>query len=307
MSMTLPSPPPLSPKDRLLLALLRLTARALPLRAFQAIGTVIGRLLAGRPKTSPTRSTRINLELCYPGREAAWYDDATRQTLIATARSFAECAKVWAMPPAYSAGLIRDVHGFSLLEEALQSDKGIILLVPHLGAFEVMNAWVNQRISTTIMYKPDDNPALNHYVLAARSRLQARLVTADERGVRALVKVLKKGGVTVALPDHIPQDNGGVYASFYGISTWTGVLVPRLLQHTGARALMMACLRRDDGRGFDIYVQPADTAIYADDMVSACTAMNHSIEQLIALAPTQYHWYYKRFKKSEGRDINYWK
>lgn len=294
-------------KDRLFLAVFSRLAMLLPLSWLQALGRSIGWLLARQAKASPTWATRKNLEFCYPGRENAWYDQATRQTMVATACSFAEFAKIWAMPPSYSANLIREIHGRALFDEAINSGKGTILLVPHLGNFEAMNAWVNQRVRTTIMYKPDDNPAMNEFVLAARSRLQANLVTADERGVRALVKALKKNGVTVALPDHIPQDNGGVFAPFFGISTWTGVLVPRLLHHTGARALMMACLRRDDGQGFDIHVLPADPAIYDGDMVTACTAMNHSIEQLIALAPTQYHWYYKRFKKSEGREINYWK
>ncbi|MDO9622364.1 MAG: lipid A biosynthesis acyltransferase, partial [Moraxellaceae bacterium] len=85
---------------------------------------------------------------------------------------------------------------------------------------------------------------------------------------------------------------------FFGINTWTGVMVPKLVHRTGCRVIVMGCLRREDGDGFDIYFLPGDADIGHEDLLTATTAMNRSMEMLIRMAPEHYQWNYKRFKKN---------
>ncbi len=284
-------------KDRLSIAFLRFFSR-LPLPLLQRLGARIGALASAMRNASHYRTVRRNLELCFPEHDATWHDDMTRAALVSTGMTALEFAKTWGMPPEYSIGKIRDVHGGELFHEALASGRGVIGIVPHWGTWEFMNAWVNQFTSPIIMYKPGKQPGVDALVAEARGRLRATVVPTDDSGVRATFRELRKGGFTAILPDHIPGDNGGAFAPFFGISTWTGVMVPKLAARTGCQVIVMGCLRRSDGNGFDLHFLPADPDVGHDDLDTGVAAMNRSMEALIRMAPEQYQWTYKRFKRN---------
>jgi KDO2-lipid IV(A) lauroyltransferase len=115
--------------------------------------------------------------------------------------------------------------------------------------------------------------------------------------VKAVFKALKRNGFTAVLPDHVPDTSGGIMAPFFGINTLTGTMVPKLVQRTGARAVMMYCMRKGDG--FEIFFEAPDPDIYTDNLAMATAAMNRSVESVIATDPVQYQWSYKRFKRNE--------
>lgn len=292
-------PATLTFKDRLSIALLRFCA-LLPLPVLQRIGRLIGRLVANFTGSGPSRTVHANLQLCFPDKDPAWHRQMTRASLQSTGMTALEFAKTWGMPPEYSLGMIREVHGAEHFQEALAAGKGVIAIVPHWGTWEFMNAWLNQYVAPVIMYKPGDQPGVDAMVAEARSRLRTTVVPTDESGVRATFKALRQGGFTAILPDHIPQENGGVQAPFFGITTLTGVIVPKLASRTGCAVIQLACIRRAEGDGFTVHVLPADPDIGHDDVVIGATAMNRSMEQLIRMAPEQYQWTYKRFKRNES-------
>jgi KDO2-lipid IV(A) lauroyltransferase len=55
------------------------------------------------------------------------------------------------------------------------------------------------------------------------------------------------------------------------------------------------CVRGDNGK-FRIHVIPAEPAIADPDPDVALAALNRGVEAVIALAPDQYLWGYKRFR-----------
>ena len=289
---------PLEFKDRLSLVLLRFFA-SLSLPVLQRLGAVIGALVAYFPRSGVYQTVLRNLQLCYPQESDVWHQATTKASLRSTAMTAFEFAKTWGMPPAYSVAQIREVHGESIFHEALAAGQGVIAIVPHWGSWEFMNAWINQFTSPVIMYKPGKQPGVDAFVAEARSRLNATVVPTDDSGVRATFKALRKGGFTAILPDHIPGENGGMFAPFFGISTWTGVMVPKLAAKTGCRVIIMGCVRRADGQGFDLHFQAGDPDINHADARIATSAMNRAMAKFINLAPEQYQWSYKRFKRSE--------
>ncbi|MBA4150997.1 MAG: lipid A biosynthesis acyltransferase [Acinetobacter sp.] len=287
----------LNAKDKLSLGLLRFFSRwSLP--ALQRFAGFLGALIARFKNGSQYQTVFKNLTLCFPEQTDQWRHEKTRETLIATAKTAFEFAKTWGMPTDYSVGKIRQVHGEEIFHAALAEGKGVIGIVPHWGTWEFMNAWVNQFTAPIIMYKPGKQPGVDLFVAEARGRLNASVVPTDDGGVRTLFKGLRKGAFTAILPDHIPNEQGGVFAPFFGINTWTGVMVPKLVHRTGCRVIVMGCLRREDGDGFDIYFLPGDPDIGHEDLLTATTAMNRSMEMLIRMAPEHYQWNYKRFKKN---------
>lgn len=289
----------LSVKDRLSLVFMRFFSRW-SLSALQRLGGFLGAIIAQFKNGSQYQTVYKNLCLCFPEQTDQWHHEKTRETLVATAKTAFEFTKTWGMPTDYSVSKIRQVHGVEIFNTALAEGKGVIAIVPHWGTWEFMNAWINTFTSPIIMYKPGKQPGVDLFVAEARGRLNATVVPTDDSGVRSLFKGLRKGAFTAILPDHIPNEQGGIFAPFFGINTWTGVMVPKLAHRTGCRVIVMGCLRREDGEGFDIYFLPADPDISNEDLLTATTAMNRSMEMLIRMAPEHYQWNYKRFKKNEG-------
>jgi KDO2-lipid IV(A) lauroyltransferase len=162
-----------------------------------------------------------------------------------------------------------------------------------------MNSWVSQHAHPVIMYKPSKNKSMDIFVREARTRLSTTLAPTDEKGVKAVFKTLKSGGVSILLPDHTPHDNGGIFAPFFGISVWSGILASKLIQKTKCEVVMLSCTQRRGGQGFKITAEKIDENVYSDDLLTSVTAMNRSVETLIRRNPTQYQWVYKRFKKCE--------
>ncbi len=287
-----------------LLFLLQCLAR-LPIGALQGFARLLAGLVFFIPNASFTRTVHRNLLLTYPEKSEQERNDMLSASLRAQAMSFLEFIKSWGKPTQYSLDQIREVHGKDIFIEGLKNPKGLIGIIPHHGTWEMMNAWVNQYTAPTIMYKPADNPSLNAFVLAARSRLNATLVPTDESGVRAMFRTLKKGGFGAILPDHVPNESGGILAPFFGHQLLTTTLVSRLAQKTGCGVVQMACLRRDDGTGFDLFFEELPEEIRSADLQISVNTLNAAVEGLIRRNPTHYQWAYKRFKNSPGYERIY--
>ena len=208
-----------------------------------------------------------------------------------------ESIKSWAMPPDWSIAQIRDVHNKDILLDGLASPNGMLAIVPHLGTWEMMNAWLNQFGSPTIMYKPVKGDITNNFILQGRARLNATLVPTDGSGVKAVFKTLKQGGFSIVLPDHVPDPSGGVIVPFFGIETLTSTLASKLASKTKCALVGLACIRRDDGHGFDIYCYKLDDpALYDRNTKTAAYALNLAMQRMIEDNYSHYMWGYRRFK-----------
>jgi KDO2-lipid IV(A) lauroyltransferase len=80
------------------------------------------------------------------------------------------------------------------------------------------------------MYSPPKMKALEGLMLAGRSRATMKSVPADLRGVRALLKALKRGEAIGLLPDQVPGVGEGEWVEFFGRPAYTMVLVSRLAE-----------------------------------------------------------------------------
>lgn len=250
-----------------------------------------------RRNTSIMKTIDTNLRLAYPELSQSERVQLTKQCIVNQSKNMVESAKSWAMPPAWSIKRIHTVHNQHVLMAGLNNPNGMLAIVPHLGTWEVMNAWLNQFGAPTIMYKPVKGEKTNQFVLQGRQRLNATLVPTDATGVKAIFKTLKEGGFSIILPDHVPDPSGGEVVPFFGIPTMTSTLASKLASKTKCSLVGLTCVRRDDNQGFDIYCDDLnDSALYDKDIVTATSAMNQAIEQMINRFPSQYMWGYKRFK-----------
>jgi KDO2-lipid IV(A) lauroyltransferase len=282
-------------QQRAIVRLLHGLAR-LPLPVLHALGGFVGWLVILFPNRQ-RRNALINIALCYPELPAREKIRLRNRALRAFGRTYFEIAYLWLRPAEEGLGLIRDVRGAELLERT--DGRGLIVLSPHLGAWELAGMHLVAQGPTTIFYKPQKY--LDDLIFDARRRGGATLAPITARGIRALVDALEKGDYAGILPDQEPRsDKGAAFAPLFGIPAWTMALVSRLARKSGARVIFMFAERLPRSAGFRIHCLPAPDGIDSDDDVTAATALNRGIERCIAVCPEQYLWPYRRFRRRPG-------
>jgi KDO2-lipid IV(A) lauroyltransferase len=267
---------------------------ALPFRLCHGIGYCLGNLLYWLPNDA-RRITRINLRLCFPDLDTAARARLARRSLIQLAQGVFELGALWLWPGDRLLSLVREVEGLEQLREALTEGRGVIMLTPHLGAFELTGLYCGHYFKGTSLYRPT-RIGLDAELCRWRGRLGHRLVPTDRRGVSALRRALERGEGVGILPDQDPPRGGGVYAPFFDIETYTISLPSRLAIRTGAVVMVIVAERLPLGRGFRLRCRRAADTIREEPLEASVAAMNHEIETLIRELPEQYVWSYKRFK-----------
>ena len=248
------------------------------------------------------KTIRLNIHIVFPHLSKQQRQQLCKQAIHNELTSYFEFFSIWGSSNQNNIQRIHHVHGEQYLHDALAAKKGVVLVVPHFGTWEIMNAWVAQFTQMTILYKPVKNPDADRFVRDARSREQANLVPTDESGVRQIFKALKQGGTTAILPDHTP-DHEADSINYFGIPLASSNLSAKLIQKTKAHALLLYTMRNDQG-GFDMYIEPIDSQIYQGNAENGTYIIHQTLEKLIQRYPMHYHWSYKRFKANPAlKDI----
>lgn len=279
---------------RLIKALIWLFSR-LPLSLAHRIGAFFGVLVWHFP-TRTRQIARRNIALCFPELPPQQRERLARQALIESGKTLLEFGPLWSLTPARFEQLLISEEGAEAVHAARAAGRGIILATPHLGSWEMGGHYCAQRWQITSLYRPPRMQELETVLLEGRSQLGARLVPTTAQGVRTLFETLQRGGVVGILPDQDPGASGGVFAPFFGIPTNTMVLLNRLARKTNAAVFIGFCERLPKARGYRIHIIPAPAGIDSDDPVSAASALNAGIEQLVHTKPEQYQWGYRRFR-----------
>ena len=276
---------------------------ALPLSILHALASLVALLLNLFPNQSMRWIVRVNLWLAYPDLPMAQRLQLEKDNVRSQCMTAVESIKSWGMPPAYSLAQIRQVIGQDVFLQALQNPSGVIAVVPHFGTWEIMNFWLGQYTQPIIMYKPSKDAGVDRFMLEARQRMDATLVPADESGVRAVFKALKRGGFTAILPDQVPDTAGGIFSPFFGHEVLTSTLVSRLAQKTGCSVIGLSCIRNNNNVSFDIICEALTPDIASKDLQVAVDSLNAEMQRMISRAPEQYVWAYKRFKRMQNKQL----
>jgi len=271
----------------------------LPLSFLQRIALWVAYLLF-QTNSSIKRITAINLRLAYPELNEQALQKRLRLSIQSQCMTYIEFVKCWGMSPQYNFNLLKNIHGAELLEKALVNQKGVIVVVPHFGCWELLNAWLNIYTQPMIMYKPDKIKGVNRYILNARQKFNATLVPTDETGIRQIFKHLKQGGLTVVLPDHLPKASGGIYSHFFQQNTLSATLVSKMAAKTQCNVIGLSCIRNPELSSFDVYCTELPQTILSKDLQQSVDSLNLAMQEMIQLAPEQYIWSYKRFRNCYG-------
>ncbi len=267
-----------------------------PLSLLQGIATGCAQLTSFVGQVKTLNAIQLNIEIAFPHLPPQQRKAIAKQAMINEVKSYFEFIHIWGSCNQQNIKRIHHVYGEHYLQQALQQGQGAVLIVPHFGTWEIMNAWLSQYMTLTIMYKPIKNPHVDEFVRQARSREHAHLVPTNETGVKQIFKALRQGGMTAILPDHSPNIDGGDLVNWFGVPLYSSHLSAKMIQKTRSAALLLYAIRNDNA-GFDLYIEPVSDEIYHAQQQG--TLMIHQIlQQLIQRYPQHYHWSYKRFNAS---------
>lgn len=277
--------------------LFRLLAR-LPLPLLHGLGVVLGWLIFWAPgrHAARMRNNLVESGVCTPGRDCR---RLLRRAIGESGKGIIELAAVWLRPHDQVVKFVRGTTGWDAIDAARAAGKGVILLSPHIGCFEVISLYCASRHPFTAMYKPPRQPVLDELMLTGRQRGQATLVPTDLSGVRALLTALKRHEAVGVLPDQVATSGDGVWAPFFGRPAFTPTLVASLQRKTGAAAFFVAAERLAWGRGFHLHAFPLD-GLLPENKVAAAALINQNVEAIVRRFPAQYLWSYNRYKRPGG-------
>ncbi len=266
----------------------------LPLVVNRALGGVLG-WLAYRLPNRTRNVARRNLELCFPELETARREALLKTFLQETGRGLTELGLVWYRDPSVVLGLARRVEGREHLARALADGRGVLVISPHLGAWEWLVHYLAAQGRCTFFYREPKDPGIEQVITAGRQRTGATMVKAGARGVRSAFRALKRGQIVGVMPDQQPKRGQGEFSPFFGQSALTMVLASRLAQRSEASVVFCCAIRLPGAKGFEVHFQPAGDAIRRPDLGQSVAALNEHVEALVRRWPAQYQWGYKRF------------
>lgn len=267
----------------------------LPLPWLHVLGCALGRIVY---RASRGYSARLDENLRQSGLASseAEFNRLRRAAAGEAGKTILELLAIWSSSSRRVEGWIIEVENRALIEEAHRSGKGILLLTPHLGCFEIAGFHFGQTLPITILYRPPRMRWLEPLMIAGRVRGQTELATTDLKGVRRLLKALRKGDAVGLLPDQAPRFGEGVWAPFFGRPAFTMTLCNRLQRATGCRTFMVFAERLPRGKGFHLHVDPLD------GQFSTEADLNAAVERVVRRRPEQYLWGYDRYKVPRGAE-----
>jgi KDO2-lipid IV(A) lauroyltransferase len=267
----------------------------LPLRVLHNFGALVGHITFALSKGYAAR-TEQNLRQAHLATDEKHFAELLGQAVNEAGKSIVELPWVWCRPLEQVCATVQSCQGWEYMEAAHSRGKGIILLTPHWGCFEVVGLYVGQYLPLTCLYRSPKQQWLEKIMRGGRERGLARLATADVSGVRVLYKALKRGEAIGVLPDQVPGEGEGEWVDFFSRPAYTMTLSGRLAQTSGATVLLAFAERLPQGAGYRLRFEP----LPLDFSRPVPPQINMALERVIAMSPAQYLWSYNRYKVPRG-------
>jgi KDO2-lipid IV(A) lauroyltransferase len=267
----------------------------LPLKINHIFGALIGNLLYFTSSEAKKVSEQ-NIEICFPEITKQERQSLVKKTLIHTGQNLTESGLIWNKSFSKNVNLVQSIKG----EHYLDSSKNTILLVPHIGCWEITGRVLADKRKVTFMYKPLRSQKQNAYLFKRRNQGNLTMASADKAGIFKIQRALKNRELVGMLPDQDPGEEGGIMAPFFNKQANTMTLLAKIAKKNDVQVLMFWAERLPKGKGYELNLEPVNLGANGETLEQQVASMNDSIEALIRRLPEQYMWSYKRFKSTHS-------
>ncbi len=262
----------------------------LPRRLAYAMGVVISTLafpLLSRQRKALER----NLEHVCPGlagpaiRKLAW------QNWLNYTKAWIDFFKIPRMDRAKLGALLTPI-GRENLDAAMAPGKGVIVVAPHMGSWELAAAsWAASFGEIGIMVEQIEPRRLFEHVSRVRSRMGMKIIPLSRTGARDILRMLKEHRLVVLAMDRDILKTGQPFPFFGRMASFpTGPV--ELALKTGAPILPAVSLQDRNDRYIAIgepplFITPTDN--HDNDVRSAMQLILATFERYISRYPDQWH------------------
>lgn len=276
----------------------------LPLAVLHRLGTVLGWIayLSSGRYAGHLRQNLASALKFGQGKEGfpeVDFNKVLHASVSEAGKSIMELPWVWQRPLDEVVASVVQCYGWEHVEAAHAQGKGVIMLTPHFGCFELISLYVAARMPMTAMYRVPKLAWLDKVMREGRERGQMKLARADIGGVRVLLKALKRGESIGVLPDQVPGNGEGEWVPFFGRPAYTITLIGRLMEASGAAVIMSHIERLPRGKGHILRFTP----LSFNTSLPVGSQMNAAIEAVVLSCPQQYLWSYNRYKVPRGAPV----
>ena len=256
----------------------------------------LGRALGGLARRLFPRRVEIarrNLELCFPE-----LDQAARERLVGD--HFASLGMAaFEIPLAWWGGDRRfeglaEISGLENLRAAAGEGKGVLLLSAHFSCLDIGGRFLGRHFEFDAMYRPSNSPVVEHVMSRSRARHCGEIIQREE--IKKLLRRLRAGRAIWYAPDQNTQRKKAVFVKFFGHLASTTPATHKLARMTGARVVPFQTVRKADGSGYRLTLEPALEDFPSEDVEADTERVNRIIERWVREDPEQYLWIHRRFR-----------
>jgi Kdo2-lipid IVA lauroyltransferase/acyltransferase len=267
--------------------------RRLPVETAFVFGEFLGKMiwpfLKGR-RNAIIRNLRIALDGAHTPDEI---EAMARESFIRSVANLT-CSSVSAQASGKDFEGLMEVENPELLLEALAGGKGVIILLGHMGNWELLTrlkSFIPELGATGAFYRPLNNPILNGRVLKEREADGTRLFSKRD-SLHHVTGFLREGGVVGILADQRVGKQGKL-AEYFGRLTRVSPLPSLLARRCGSEVIALSLRTAEPGKWIARYhrvERPYDSG----------NCMK-ALEEALRVSMTDVFWLQERWRVRVGR------
>ena len=272
----------------------------LPIRVQYRLARILA-FVVTRINNQISLQTEKNIHLCFNGLNHSRQIDLKKSTVRHTCYALIELAAVWCWPVKK---ILAKIEQEEICKKFSHTDKGRLVIAPHLGSWELLNIWLAANGRVFSLYKPQRNARVDNFILQSRTRNGAQLVPTDAFGLRKLIKGLKRGATVMILPDQKPRsDAAQIDSQFFGHVASTSLLIQNICKRIDCNVFIAAMYRNEKSTTFSLCIESLDHHRLAGPEVDSAQYLNDQIENMVRTHLDQYQWSYERFTSAEYKTL----
>lgn len=280
----------------LLIVLLGLVLRRLPQRAAVSFGAGLG-LLLHKVDRKHRELAAGNMQLAFPEKNGEEIRGLVRSLYKNIGRSLVE----FLFDPKFkdSARLFKTVkvEGEVNLERALAKGRGVLVIVPHFGNWELGGMVYPHLFPCMAIAFPQANPFTDKLITKYRSMTGLRVICTGDT-IKDILRTLKRNeGVGLLADQHADLD--GVFVDLFGRPARSKKGPVVLALKTGAPLLMTFMIRQKDGT-HTMVIEPEIEMTLTGELETEVRVNTQKwvkrLEDYIRLYPDQWLWVHNRWK-----------
>ena len=270
----------------------------LPYPLLMSLGRALGGL-AYRLLRQRAAIARRNIELCFPELDHDRREQLVMAHFASLGMAAFEVPLAWWGSDRRLEGL-GEISGLENLQAAANEGKGVLLLSAHFSCLDIGGRFLVPHFQVDAMYRPSNSPVVERVMSRSRARHCGTIIQRDE--IKKLLRSLRAGHAIWYAPDQNTQRKKAVFVKFFGHMAATTPATHKLAQMTGARVVPFQTVRKADGSGYRLSLEPALEGFPSEDPEADTQRINDIIERWVREDPDQYLWIHRRFRTRPDRN-----